>query len=107
MNIFIVSPVFIAIFMVARGENPAHGAGRFCSSPSLWVCFLQYLENHVRLMYRFQANSAVDNLENLFNEMAEKKIEFGTDENMKDTTIEFRDVDFSYDGENKVLTVFL
>lgn len=57
-------------------------------------------------MYQFQANTAVDNLENLFKEMEQKKINFGQDREMKTTDIEFRNVDFSYDGENKILENF-
>ncbi|MCI6609736.1 MAG: ABC transporter ATP-binding protein [Ezakiella sp.] len=38
--------------------------------------------------------------------MEQKKINFGQDREMKTTDIEFRNVDFSYDGENKILENF-
>ena len=57
-------------------------------------------------MYVFQANSAVDNLENLFTEMKEKEIVFGTQKDLQKKNIIFKNVDFSYDDKNKILHNF-
>lgn len=107
LNIFIVSPVFIALFMVSRGDSPALWSAKVL----FFTLFMGlFFSNTMKIMYvsmyRFQANMAVDNLENLFKEMEQKKINFGQDREMKTTDIEFRNVDFSYDGENKILENF-
>ncbi|CAM3060416.1 ABC transporter ATP-binding protein [Streptobacillus ratti] len=50
----------------------------------------------------FNANYAMDNLENLYNKMQEDKLSYGKRENFDNYNIEFDNVSFSY-GENKVL----
>ncbi|NMW85074.1 ABC transporter ATP-binding protein [Peptoniphilus sp. AGMB00490] len=107
LNIFIVSPVFIALFMVSRGDSPALWSAKVL----FFTLFMGlFFSNTMKIMYvsmyQFQANMAVDNLENLFKEMEQKKINFGQDREMETTDIEFRNVDFSYDGENKILENF-
>ena len=42
----------------------------------------------------------------LFKEMKEKEIEFGSQREFLNKNIEFKNVDFSYDGENKILNNF-
>ena len=48
----------------------------------------------------------MDNLENLFTEMKEKEIVFGTQKDLQKKNIIFKNVDFSYDGKNKILHNF-
>ncbi|MBU5668943.1 ABC transporter ATP-binding protein/permease [Peptoniphilus sp. MSJ-1] len=104
LNIFIIMPVFLAIFMVSRGEDAALWSAKIL----FFTLFMGiYFSNLMKVMYvgmyTYQANSAVDNLENLFKEMNEKKIAFGNISEMKNSNIEFKNVDFSYDGENKII----
>lgn len=53
-------------------------------------------------MYAFQGNYAVDSLVKLYDEMAEEKISFGTEEIFENHNIEFKNVSFSY-GDKKVI----
>lgn len=107
LNIFIITPVFLGIFMVNRGADP----GLWAAKILFFTLFMGiFYSNTMKIMYVsmyiFQANSAVDNLENLFKEMKEKEIEFGSQREFLNKNIEFKNVDFSYDGENKILDNF-
>ena len=107
LNIFIITPVFLGIFMVNRGADP----GLWAAKILFFTLFMGiFYSNTMKIMYVsmyiFQANSAVDNLENLFKEMKEKEIEFGSQREFLNKNIEFKNVDFSYDGENKILNNF-
>lgn len=107
LNIFIVTPVFLAIYMVSKGENAALWSAKILFFTLFMGLFFSNLMKVMYVgMYTYQANSAVDNLENLFTEMNEKKIEFRNNVNMKNSNIEFKNVDFSYDGEIKILEDF-
>ncbi|MDU3010145.1 MAG: ABC transporter ATP-binding protein [Peptoniphilus harei] len=107
LNIFIITPIFLGIFMVNRGADPGLWAAKILFFTLFSGIF--YL-NTMKIMYVsmhiFQANSAVDNLENLFKEMKAKEIEFGNQREFLNKNIEFKNVDFSYDGENKILNNF-
>lgn len=107
LNIFIITPIFLGIFMVNRGADP----GLWAAKILFFTLFMGiFFSNTMKIMYVsmfvFQANSAVDNLENLFKEMKEKEIEFGNQREFLNKNIEFKNVDFSYDGENKILNNF-
>ena len=107
LNIFIITPVFLGIFMVNRGADP----GLWAAKILFFTLFTGiFFSNTMKIMYVsmfvFQANSAVDNLENLFKEMKAKEIEFGSQREFLNKNIEFKNVDFSYDGENKILNNF-
>lgn len=43
LNIFILSPVFIALSMVSRGDSPALWSAKVLFSLFLWDCFFQIL----------------------------------------------------------------
>lgn len=107
LNIFIVLPIFLAAFKVAGGADP-----RLWSIKVLFFTLFMgiFFSNMMKIMYVFmyiyQANSAVDNLENLFTEMEEKSIDFGSLKEMKNHCIEFKNVDFSYDKNTKILSDF-
>lgn len=107
LNIFIITPIFLGIFMVNRGADP----GLWAAKILFFTLFMGiFYSNTMKIMYVsmyiFQANSAVDNLENLFKEMKAKEIEFGSQREFLNKNIEFKNVDFSYDGENKILDNF-
>ena len=107
LNIFIITPIFLGIFMVNRGADP----GLWAAKILFFTLFMGiFYSNTMKIMYVsmyiFQANSAVDNLENLFKEMKAKEIEFGIQREFLNKNIEFKNVDFSYDGENKILNNF-
>lgn len=107
LNIFIVSPIFIALFMVYRGDSAALWSAKIL----FFTLFMGlFFRNTMKIMYvsmyRFQANMAVDNLENLFKKMEQKKVNFGQEREMKNTDIEFKNVDFSYEANNKILENF-
>lgn len=107
LNIFIITPIFFGIFMVNRGADPGLWAGKILFfTLFMGIFFSNTMKIMYVSMYIFQANSAVDNLENLFMEMKEKEIEFGSQKEFLNKNIEFKNVDFSYDGENKVLDNF-
>ena len=93
--------------MVNRGADP----GLWAAKILFFTLFMGiFFSNTMKIMYVsmyiFQANSAVDNLENLFKEMKAKEIEFGSQREFLNKNIEFKNVDFSYDGENKILDKF-
>lgn len=54
-------------------------------------------------MYIFQAKDAVDKLENLYKEMQEDCLEFGTETNFPHYDIEFEDVSFGYVSNKLIL----
>lgn len=107
LNIFIIMPVFLAVYMVSKGQD----AGLWSCKVLFFTLFMGlFFTNLMKIMYvmmyAFQAQMAVDNLERIFSEMDEKRVEFGEDEDMKNADIEFRNVDFSYDGSTKILSNF-
>ena len=107
LNIFIVAPIFIAIFMVSHGGDAYIWSAKVLFfTLFMGMFFTTTMKIMYVSMYVFQANSAVDNLENLFVEMGDKEIKFGSDEVIENNNIEFKNVDFSYDGENKILENF-
>ncbi|WP_019132132.1 ABC transporter ATP-binding protein [Peptoniphilus obesi] len=107
LNIFIITPIFLGIFMVNRGADPSLWAAKILFfTLFMGIFFSNTMKIMYVSMYIFQANSAVDNLENLFKEMKAKEIEFGSQREFLNKNIEFKNVDFSYDGENKILDNF-
>ena len=54
-------------------------------------------------LYNVEANTAVDNLESLFDEMKDNAITYGNDEFIENYSIEFKNVSFSYDKKTKVI----
>ncbi len=107
LNIFIVAPVFLAIFMVSRGENPGLWSAKILFFTLFMGLFFTDLMKIMYVgMYVYQANSAVDNLEKLFTEMSERKTIFGSDTSMDNTDIEFNNVSFSYEEDKKILDDF-
>ena len=107
LNIFIITPVFLAIFMVSKGQDPNVWAAKILFfTLFMGIFFSSTMKIMYVSMYVFQANSAVDNLENLFTEMKEKEIVFGTQKDLQKKNIIFKNVDFSYDGKNKILHNF-
>ena len=107
LNIFIVAPLFLAIWMVMQGED----AGLWSAKILFFTLFMGiFYSNMMRIMYvfmySFQAEKAVDNLEALFQEMKEKKVIFGNDTEMTGTDIVFKHVDFSYEKNQPVLSDF-
>lgn len=107
LNIFIITPIFLGIFMVKGGADPNIWATKILFFTLFMGMFYTTTMKIMYVsMYIFQANSAVDNLENLFKEMKEKEIKFGNEKYFLNKNIEFKNVDFSYDGENKILKDF-
>lgn len=107
LNIFIVSPVFLAIFMVSRGEDPALWSAKVL----FFTLFMGlYFSNMMKIMYvsmhHFVANKSVDNLENLFSDMKKDTIDFKNHKELKSSDIVFKDVDFSYEENKKILNDF-
>lgn len=74
----------------------------FFLSGVMMVSFMKIMWASMNL---FNANYAIDNLENLYNKMQEDKLSYGKKENFDNFDIEFENVSFSY-GENKVLDNF-
>lgn len=107
LNIFIITPVFLAIFMVSKGQDPNIWSAKILFfTLFMGLFFVDLMKIMYVSMYVFQANSAVDNLENLFTEMKEKEIVFGTQKDLQKKNIIFKNVDFSYDDKNKILHNF-
>ncbi|MDY3006721.1 ABC transporter ATP-binding protein [Anaerococcus sp. AGMB00486] len=107
LNIFIVSPIFLAIFMVKNGSDPYLWSAKIL----FFTLFTgMFFANMMKIMYvstyHFQANSAVDNLERLFEEMQSKKVIFGEAKKIDKADIVFEKVDFSYDDEKNILEDF-
>lgn len=66
------------------------------------IIMVSYMKIMWASMNIFNANYAVDHLEELFAKMQEDKLSYGSRENFDNFNIEFDNVTFSY-GENKVL----
>ncbi|WP_073508143.1 ABC transporter ATP-binding protein [Streptobacillus notomytis] len=71
----------------------------FLLSGAMMIAFMKIMWVN---MYIFDANYAIDNLENLYNEMLKDKLTYGKRNNFDNFNIEFDNVSFSY-GEKKVL----
>lgn len=106
LNLFIVVPVFYAVYRVGAGDN----GGLWAAKALFFALFMgMFFANIMKIMYvsmyHVQANRAVDTLEGLFKEMEEKKMVFGKEKDFADGSITFSHVDFSYEDE-KILSDF-
>ena len=106
LNLFIVVPVFYAVYRVGAGD----GGGLWAAKALFFALFMgMFFANIMKIMYvsmyHAQANRAVDTLEGLFKEMKEKKMVFGKEKDFADGSITFSHVDFSYEDE-KILSDF-
>lgn len=106
LNLFIVVPVFYAVYRVGAGD----GGGLWAAKALFFALFMgMFFANIMKIMYvsmyHAQANRAVDTLEGLFKEMKEKKMIFGKEKDFADGSITFSHVDFSYEDE-KILSDF-
>ena len=106
LNLFIVAPVFYAVYRVGAGDD----GGLWAAKALFFALFMgMFFANIMKIMYvsmyHVQANRAVDTLEGLFKEMEEKKMVFGKEKDFGDSSITFSHVDFSYEDE-KILSDF-
>lgn len=106
LNLFIVAPVFYAVYRVGAGDN----GGLWAAKTLFFALFMgMFFANIMKIMYvsmyHVQANRAVDALEDLFRDMEEKKMVFGKEKDFGDGSITFSHVDFSYEDE-KILSDF-
>lgn len=106
LNLFIVAPVFYAVYRVGAGDN----GGLWAAKTLFFALFMgMFFANIMKIMYvsmyHVQANRAVDALEDLFRDMDEKKMVFGKEKDFGDGSITFNHVDFSYEDE-KILSEF-
>ena len=106
LNLFIVAPVFYAVYRVGAGDN----GGLWAAKTLFFALFMgMFFANIMKIMYvsmyHVQANRAVDALEDLFRDMEEKKMVFGKEKDFGDGSITFNHVDFSYEDE-KILSDF-
>ena len=106
LNLFIVVPVFYAVYRVGAGDD----GGLWAAKALFFALFMgMFFANIMKIMYvsmyHVQANRAVDTLEGLFKEMEEKKMVFGKEKDFGDSSITFNHVDFSYEDE-KILSDF-
>ena len=106
LNLFIVAPVFYAVYRVGAGDN----GGLWAAKALFFALFMgMFFANIMKIMYvsmyHVQANRAVDALEDLFRDMEEKKMVFGKEKDFGDGSITFNHVDFSYEDE-KILSDF-
>lgn len=107
LNLFIVAPVFYAVYRVGVGDD----GGMWAAKTLFFALFMgMFFANIMKIMYvsmfHVQANRAVDTLEDLFREMEEKKMVFGKERDLGDSSITFSHVDFSYDEDEKILSDF-
>ncbi|WP_077075561.1 ABC transporter ATP-binding protein [Aedoeadaptatus urinae] len=107
LNLFIVAPVFYAVYRVGAGDD----GGMWAAKTLFFALFMgMFFANIMKIMYvsmfHVQANRAVDTLEDLFREMEEKKMVFGKERDLGDSSITFSHVDFSYDEDEKILSDF-
>ena len=107
LNLFIVAPVFYAVYRVGAGDD----GGMWAAKTLFFALFMgMYFANIMKIMYvsmyHVQANRAVDTVEALFKEMDEKKMVFGKERDFGDSSITFSHVDFSYDEDEKILSDF-
>ena len=106
LNLFIVVPVFYAVYRVGAGDD----GGLWAAKALFFALFMgMFFANIMKIMYvsmyHVQANRAVDTLEGLFKEMEEKRMVFGKEKDFGDSAITFNHVDFSYEDE-KILSDF-
>lgn len=106
LNLFIVVPVFYAVYRVGAGDD----GGLWAAKALFFALFMgMFFANIMKIMYvsmyHVQANRAVDTLEGLFKEMEEKRMVFGKEKDFGDSSITFNHVDFSYEDE-KILSDF-
>lgn len=106
LNLFIVAPVFYAVYRVSAGDD----GGLWAAKALFFALFMgMFFANIMKIMYvsmyHAQANRAVDTLEALFGDMEEKKMIFGEETDFADGSITFSHVDFSYEDE-KILSDF-
>ena len=106
LNLFIVVPVFYAVYRVGAGDD----GGLWAAKALFFALFMgMFFANIMKIMYvslyHMQANRAVDTLEGLFKEMEEKRMVFGKEKDFGDSSITFNHVDFSYEDE-KILSDF-
>lgn len=105
LNIFIITPIFIAIYMVVRnGADPYLWSAKLLFFTLFMGLFFSDLMKIMYVgMYNVEATTAVDNLENLFNEMNDNKITYGNDDFIDNYSIEFKNVSFSYEKKTKII----
>ena len=104
LNIFIITPIFIAIHMVKNGADPYLWSAKLLFFTLFMGLFFSDLMKIMYVgMYNVEASSAVENLENLFEKMNDNKITYGNDDFIENYSIEFKNVSFSYNKENKVI----
>lgn len=107
LNLFIVAPVFYAVYRVGAGDD----GGMWAAKTLFFALFMgMFFANIMKIMYvsmfHVQANRAVDTVEALFKEMEEKKMVFGKERDLAGGSITFSHVDFSYDEDEKILSDF-
>ncbi|AXY25127.1 ABC transporter ATP-binding protein [Suicoccus acidiformans] len=99
LNLYISFTIPYGIYTLTRGSEPLEIAAK--------VIFFAIIGGVIftsmtKIMYvgsdMFMAKEAVDKMENLFEEMEEKKISHSTYEDLQNTNIEFKDVTFSYEN---------
>ncbi|MBP2069235.1 ABC transporter ATP-binding protein [Anaerococcus nagyae] len=104
LNIFIITPIFIAIYMVKNGADPYLWSAKILFFTLFMGLFFSDLMKIMYVgLYNVEANTAVDNLESLFDEMKDNAITYGNDEFIENYSIEFKNVSFSYDKKTKVI----
>ncbi len=104
LNIFIITPIFIAIYMVKNGADPYLWSAKILFFTLFMGLFFSDLMKIMYVgLYNVEANTAVDNLESLFDEMKDNAITYGNDEFIENCSIEFKNVSFSYDKKTKVI----
>ena len=107
LNLFIVMPIFYGIYRIGIGDE----AGTWAAKTLFFALFMgMFFSNMMKIMYvsmyHVQANSAVDNLEALFEDMEKKKMVFGKEKAMEAMSIHFKNVDFAYDQGEQILSDF-
>lgn len=102
-GIFQVSGIVIlpvAIMLILRGGSPMEIMVKVlffvCLAGTMFNCFMRIMYIG---MYHCQADRSVSTLEDLFIDMEQKKMEYGTRERFEHSEIEFRNVTFRYDQE--------
>lgn len=106
MTLFVTIMIPAGIILISKGEDSSVILAKIiffmCFSGTLFTAIMRIM--YVS-MYQFQAAQAVNKLENLFTEMSEDALVHGTDREMNDYTIEFKEVSFGYE-EERVLQNF-
>lgn len=99
-NLFIAFTVPLGIILINRGVDILLIAIE-CIFFALIAgnIFTSFMKIMYTAMYDYHAQDTVDKLETLFSKMDEKKLEYGTIEEMSDFDIEFKNVSFKYDED--------